>query len=895
MTQPEFGVTQFVRGMAWHDAGKPFILDTGKHAPLGYWLLRLAGYPGEALVALAHGNSSKAKTLQAYFELSRQPLPAVLLLCNSLDTLSASIYSFQSRPLQTDRHTFQNSFSRLVRASPELGAAFAVQHADRDEQLYKPLRKEFVAALPASWKNVVTLDAIEQATRLSPGTVTAAPLPDSSQAIQVVERFMWGYPERTYPSVNDTSLALHCRISGVLAFTVYRNIERGLHSQWLDAQITAAAGPQPITDAPSAVREHLNASLVRVSFDGHQQWVEEAARLDDLNGARVLAQRMRTAFKRALAEKLGVPELAEFLWISESAFDLVYLLPQALGSPTDLETLIHASYIAAVDWLVSGADNPESLQRLLKDDFQRAESLTITSQPEMRALRDQLVTLGYTAHVVPVVPSAKTVDFGELAADYGKRLLEAYVSSRGRQPASQRALQSAVTILAESEATATEDVCTVCGTHPVYQPLADRLPDDVFLRKVTHEFRGEAERPCLSCIARRVLAHKQVQVDALHQMLVLDPATSQVNVQASSQPKLSPPVELVHGEGLAGPDDYLDLGAAFVRLARKPQPDRPLDIFPTISYAADSLGNVAMLTLDTTEAVSGEYDYRTALTRVDAKNSTGTERASPAWDAFIKDYAAFCSLIQQKAPDVLAEVQIVKPHLARVLARQACISTFFKAIAPGLEGAGIRVLPLDITYPTGRWLIPAMELRKALDALKRTIAKDLLAVPDVELDDLTRRLLSLMIPPLLDGTVIVFKQKFPIYLVMESERTLRTELATQYPVNAKTWYGVHLALADLRGTLTSRAQLAAVVGLNELPDLLQLTQDVDRRTITGRAADLGRGAEGDRWAQAIADARLFVRSGWWRVSDAQRREHAEALTKDETFRPVLFLKQMARE
>jgi hypothetical protein len=287
------------------------------------------------------------------------------------------------------------------------------------------------------------------------------------------------------------------------------------------------------------------------------------------------------------------------------------------------------------------------------------------------------------------------------------------------------------------------------------------------------------------------------------------------------------------------------------------------------------------------------YDYRPTRARVD--DATAEERASPVWDAFIQGYDAYCRKVAQETPDLLNQVEVVEPHLARVLARQVSISRFFEAVAGRLESAEIRALALDTTYPIGRWLVPAMELPRVLTTIEKAVASDLLAIPGETLDGPARRFLELTIPPLLDGTVVVFKQKFPIYLVMEAERVLRAELAAEQPVAEDGWYGLHLALADMRGTLTGRAPGRAVVTLEALPDLLELNRKVDRRSVTGRVADLGRGEPGDEWARDVADARLFVRSGWWRLGDLERREAAQALTEKGTFGPVLFLKQMARE
>lgn len=918
----------FVRGIAWHDIAKPFYLGREKHSRTGFMLLVAAGHREEATAALCHvaGNHLR-ENLRQYHQLSdRARLPAVLLLSNALDRLAASSYSFMEdfdlerlspRPL----NAWHNPFTHLPEFHSTLNKRFQVEDAQRSQEVDGKLRYAVANSdsTPTAWRDYLdellqfggdTGAALVWPEELEPATGEDGQLVDP---VALFYEYSRAYPERTYPPVNDTVLSEHTRLSAVFAWVVYRNLAAAPHP-FLEWAITPAPDGGQLPDGSDAVdfvsprrefglgyapgqalvRDHLRGYLVRITFNGHRQWVEEAARLDDLNGAQVLTARMRTAFKRELAAQLEVEELAEFLSVSESAFDLVYLLPEALGDENDLKALIHDSYQAALDWLVDGQDNPDSLRELLDDDFRRADPpLGITAPTQMADLKKQLLSLGYNTHIERIQPPTDEEDYGAFSAAYGEMLLKAYRNSHQQKRASLTALRSAIAVLAESEATASEDVCTICGTHPVYRPLADRMADDEFLKKVTHTFRDEPERLCLACIARRALAHKQVQVEALHHMLAYDPATGQIRAGPADELKLGLPPALLHTGELEGRDDFVDMGAAFVRLARRREAKHSLDIFPTVSYAADSMGNVAMLTLSATDAVFEAYDYRPARRRVE--QASDAERASPAWDAFIKDYDTFCRQIADTQAELLEQVEVVKPHLARALARQARISRFFEAVTDRLEDAGIRALALDTTYPTGRWLVSAMELPGALETLGKTVAADLLAAPDGVLDELTRRLLVLIAPSLLDGTVVVFKQKFPIYLVMEAERALRAELATGQPFSGGGWYGIHLALADMRGTLTSRVAGRAVVTLDALPDLLELSRKVDRRSVTGRVADLGRDKPGAKWAQEVANARIYVRSGWWRLGEQGRLGAARALIREDTFRSVLFLKRMARE
>jgi hypothetical protein len=901
----------FVRGIAWHDIAKPFYLGRAKHSRTGFLLLAAAGYQEEATYALCHiAGTELRQNLRQYRELmSEVSLPALLLLSNALDRLAASSYSFMQKDFTPPFHAWHNPFTHLPEFHLKLEKP--LQAKDHTQGIDKPLRENLVSNAPPQWEktleNLLEIGGKEDKS-LSSDRLEPAP---GVNPVALLYEYSCTYPERTYPPVNDTVLSEHTRLSAVFAWVVYRNLEAA-GDDILDTTITLneegawlpdgsdavdfvsldpKRDPRPFAPGQRLVCAHLDGYLVCITFSGHQQWVEDAARLDDMNGAQVLTVRMRTAFKRVLAAQLGVVELAEFLWISESAFDLVYLLPKALGDTDRLEELIQDSYQAAVDWLVDGQDNPDSLRNLLQEDFRRAQPpLDITAPPTMAELKEQLLSLAYNTQIEWVEPPMDKDDYGTFTTTYGTRLLEAYRRSHESRGFPRTALDSAVASLMKFEKTAAEDVCTICGTHPVYGPLADRMPEDEFLKKVTHTFREEPERPCLACITCRALAHKQVQAEMLHQILSYDPGTGRVRAQPTAGGRLRPPPTMFAVAEVKDPDDFLDMGAAFVRLARKSDALHPLDIFPTVSYAADSMGSVAMLTLSTTNAMFEKYDYRPARDWV--AKATSAERASPAWDAFLTDYDAFCEQVANTHSHLLEQVQVVEPHLARVLARQARISRFFDAIAGRLEQEGIRVLALDTLYPTGRWLVPAMQLPDTLKILLKAVAADLLAIPGDALDRPTRRFMELTVPPLLDGTVVVFKQKFPIYLVMETERVLRAELAAEQPFAAEGWYGMHLALADTRGTLTGRAAGKGVVTLDALPGLLALNEQVDRHSVTARVADLGRA---DPWAQHVADARLFVRSGWWRMNEQERLEAARSLTKEDTFAAVLFLKRTARE
>jgi len=892
----------FVRGMAWHDLAKPFFQGNPKHSRAGFLLLAAAGYREEGTVALCHiAGKDLGRNLEQYRQLNGPPLPALLLLCSPLDRLAASTYSFMTQGFSDPAyHAWHNPFTHLPEMQPQLHSRF--QARDLSSGFEAPLRAHLLAQTPTAWQMPLN-DLLERSRKDLPLVETRLPVIAGKNLLDLLLPYSETYPERTYAPVNDTLLSAHTRLSAVLAWVVYRNLKRA-SKDILNWTLTLETDTARLPDSSDAidfvslrdktlfsagealVRDHIGAQLVRISLSGHRQWTEEAARLDDLKGAQQLTALLRTALKRAITGQLGVVDLADFLWLSESTFDLVYLLPEAVADPLEL---IQAGYDQALAWLVDGADNPDSLQKLLEADFRAADPPLDLARPRaLAALKAELACLGYSVSIEPVQPPQGHPSYGAFTAAFGQRLLEAYRNSLNQSQTPSASLQTALKTLTATEPLAAEEVCSICSTHPVYRPLADRVSDDYFLRKVTHTFRDDPEQPCLSCIARRALAHKQVQVEALHRMIRYDPVTGRLQTGPATDPPMDVPPLLLHTGRLTGLDDYLDLRAAFVRRARRTNSPHPLDIFPTVSYAADSLGNIALLTLQASQAVFAAYSFRSA--RQQLRELDRIKPLPPVWKIFAEDYDAFCNKVAAEAPHLLDQVEVIQPHLARVLAREARLSHFFEDVAPAFEAAGIRVLALETRYPVGRWLIPAMLLPQALKHLGQTIAVNLLALPDSELDDQARQFLKLAAPPLLDGSIVVFKQKYPIYLVLEAARTLQAELG---PLPAA--YGLRLGLTDLRGILSSTAPRQALVTLDWLPELLALNDRVDRRSVTLRAADLGRASQEGHWAQAVADARLFIRSGWWGLPETEQQKAAEALTAPGAFEPILFFKTMSRE
>lgn len=870
-------ITEFVRGLAWHDLGKPFALSTQRHAPLGYWLLQLGAATGEARVAWAHGNPDNT-ALKGYLQTLESSLPAVLLLSNSLDRLAASVYSFQTRDLartvKIPWHSRQNPFTRLPEAltvgGPRLIDAIPQQWED-------PLWAAAIndPHLPGEWRAALTATAKQQAEG-SPQTV-AAPLPAGADALKVLRQAMTRFPERTYPAVNDTSLEQHGRLAGILGFVVYRNLEQDPAGKatWLEGAITLEGDTLSKPDNPQgAVREHLSASLLRITFEGIRQSFENAARVDDLLGALKLAERLRQHFKAALAEQLQAPELGEFLPISEGEFALSYLLP---GNEADLRAQVQQAYADAIQRLAA-----EVIAKRLRRDFPEADAY----RPD---LEKQWLALPYGLRMLPV-PAPRDNRFDFFAAEYGKRLLQAYVESQTYAPVPEAApagLSSSPLPVAET--------CDVCGTHPIWQPPAemDEADQAEWPRRrnfAAHIFRGEREQICLSCAARRELAFGAVakRLEAIvHPMLK---PGAQAGLWRAAQPETGPalPPFLSAAVQLTASDDLADAGACFVRYHRTPNgvDKTEIDLFPTVSYAADANGNVVLLTLSPTPRLFEAYDYQPAL-KVCADHAQDDHDAELWQQAF----ADFIVSVEKEGKADMAPLHTVEPHLARVMERSAWIQRFYAALEAQLSTAAhegqrpMRVLPLGVDFPTLRLLLPADRLDDALRLLDQVVTETLFSATCNTKPEVRRKqheFLRLITPDLLHGAVILFKHKFPLYLALEAERALFRQLAT----SKDAWYGFRLACSDLRGSLSEIGPLDATLTYGNLGEVLELVEKVDRPTLLQYAETR------QNVSAALAQAQAVVRAnhiGRTQVGYVQRLAADPAL-----FDAVFFITRAIR-
>jgi hypothetical protein len=983
MTGDTIGITKFVRGMVWHDIGKPFHLGTGGHIWLGYWLLREAGCSGESLLALAHGggNWDNLKgALKPYFEEQHTPntLPAMLILANPLDRLSASVYSLLSRRFERQNfldektplfHAWQNPFSRLPMYSNDLERRFIVRESydnaqvphRRDEQLDNPSRDRLIDVLPDGWDQYIDRELLDNATRADTALEAASQENANGQAlIQTLLRFQAQYPERTHLPANDTTLQEHCRLGGALAFVLHRNLEQ-TQSAWLTRRMWLEKGKGGnkyrlgFPDGPNTADEihtylkdkngwteaqrvacsHLDASLVRIAFEGQRELFENAVRVDDLLGARALTERFLDRFEEQLAHVLGVEDL---MWSSEgdnrqclltlhrSQFDLFYVLPPhpTGDSVTTIEEAVHSAYEGALEKIV------DKLLEDLEEDFGKAVGdgeLSFDDEAE-EALCDQLRALSYRVRILDldVAPAYEVDTFADFTSEYGTALVNNFSDSREYPivPAADLPFQ------AESE----EDVqlpadktCDVCGNHPILEPFVELLDDEKwkpYVQKVAHHFREEPERPCISCIARRILSHGAVsrETPGLEEMVTWDdeidpPCKLRArlpdeikDLQTEQGMKIpNPPPSLVTSVEFEDDDDFLDLGAAYARYRRggtgKLLYDEPPELFPTIGYAADANSNVILLALQPTSMLDKTYNYTCsayAIGNPQRKVKKGFRRPEDDKGRWQASVALIYRWVQANQGEDLAKNMIaIKPHLARVLERIRHIRDFYRTLKVELEAEPMRVLPLDVNFPTLRLLLPADQLDQALHVLDRVVTESLFSATHYE-DWEDRReaheqILKLIVPDLLHGAVVLFKQKFPLYLALEAERDVFHQLAISdpkeppdkrcYPSNSQ-WYGFRLGFSDLRSSLSEVGPIQAEVAYADLGEVLELAdpmKGVDRRTV------LQHKATADYISPELAEARTWVRT---RRVGTFRPEQAEALSETSLFPPVHFIKRAIR-
>lgn len=813
----------------------------------------------------------------------------------------------------------------------------------RDEQLDNPLRDQLVDTLPDDWRSHIDREWLNNATR-SETALEAEPRKDADgqTLIQTLLRFQTQYPERTYPPANDTTLGEHCRLSGALAFVLYRNLEEAegpwLGQQvWLESQGNSNRYLLGVLERSEAAKEihtylkdtngwtkaqkvacsHLDASLVRIAFEGHRELFENAVRVDDLLGARALTERFLDQFEKQLADALGVPDL---MWPSEgdsrrclltihrSQFDLFYVLPPhpTGDGVTTIEEAVHSAYRESLKKI------GDELLADLRRDFRKAVDVGVLSfgNDAKQALREQLRALSYRVRILDldVTPADDAETFADFTSAYGNVLVNTFSDSREYPivPVADLPLQ------AESEEDVrlpADETCDVCGNHPFFEPFVELLDDEEwkpYVQKAVHHFREEPERPCISCIARRILSHGVVAEETLWLKEMInwtDGETKTPRKLIAKTTKKSPalPPFLTTSAEFKNEDDFLDLGAAYARYRRRDGHHR-LELFPTLGYAADANSNVVLLALQSTKMLQKAYDYTPSVEEI-GHLPEAVKSGDRALESDRERWQASVSLIYHWAkanqPEIAENMLAVKPHLARVMERIRRLRIFYRDLKEALETEPMRILPLDVDFPILRLLLPADRLDQALRVLDRVVTESLFsATHHKNLTDRqqTHELLKLIVPDLLHGAVVLFKQKFPLYLALEAERDVFHQLEAsdpKEPAGQRTrpansqWYGFRLGFSDLRGSLSQVGPLHAEVTYENLGRVLDLVDKVDRRTV------LQYKQTSDYISPELAGAQAMVRT---RRVRGLKSEHIKALNdeREAIFKPVHFIKRAIR-
>ena len=958
MKRSEPRITQFVRGMAWHDIGKPFHLGTHGHIWLGYWLLYQAGYPDEGVIALTHGAGSSE--LASYFKEGGRPIPALFLLNDPLDKLSASIYSLLSRRFKTNAflgknedtierknplfHAWQNPFSRLPIYSNDLEKPLIIRESynnasvpdNRKRQLDEALKNRLLFILPDSWASHLR-DDIDGATN-SKVALAAKPGSDLNGNVLMDKllRFQVHYPERTYPPANDTTLQEHCRLGGALAYVLHRNLAQD-RPEWLASKRVWQSGdiivlgkeddteevteflnpraPELWNDARKITCKHMDASLVRIAFEGQRELFENAVRVDDLLGTRALTERFLDQFEEHLADVLGVPDL---MWGSEgdnrqclltihrSQFDLFYVLPPhpTGDGVTTIEEVVHSAYEETLKKIV------DELLENLKRDFRKAAGELSFDDEAKGALRNQLRNLSYRVRILDldVTPADEIDTFADFTSEYGTALVDNFRDSREHPivPPADLPLQAKSE---EDVRLSADKTCDVCGNHPIFEPFVKLLDDEEwkpYVQKVVHHFREEPELPCISCIARRILSHGVVAGETLWLDEMVDWADAETGggykliAKKTEKSPATPPLLMTSSE-FKDEDDFLDLGAAYARY-RQRNDHYQLELFPTIGYAADANSNVVLLALQPTAMLQEAYDYTHSIKEI-GNLPEAVKRGDRTPESDRERWQASVSLVydwaKEHQPEIADNMLAIKPHLARVMERIRRVQIFYRDLKDALETEPMRVLPLDVNFPTLRLLLPADQLDQALRVLDRVVTETLFSATHYE-DWEERReaheFLKLIVPDLLHGTVVLFKQKFPLYLALEAERDVFHQLEASDPnelANERTrpgnsqWYGFRLGFSDLRGSLSEVGPIQAEVTYENLGEVLNLVDKVDRRTV------LQYKQTEQYISLELAEAQALVRT---RRVQGLRPSHIEALGDEERelFKPVHFIKRAIR-
>lgn len=953
-------IAELILGTYEHDLFKPFWLGNFQHALLGYAWQRAAGRSEARCAAVLLHNAenilpNRARHLDSW-PAGQHTLPRALLLAPAMDWIASASYALydeeaetaaeerlsdgDEQPKPTDDRakrpaplhkrfeawpaSIQNPFSRL----PVWEGAVLASRATAviSEQGTFGNAGDFVTErfrpklAGEKWAEALTgaLRDLGKAATAAAGRPVFERILARVRSLSAEQRDLLGqvytaFPERTYPPPNDTGLAAHTRLTANLYHLALAQLPAGHGLAGLglelmgDDEIRWWTAYKNRARTVSEALKHLSCDVATVRLAGLEERFVSAVRLDDLQGVKQLADRMRYAFKRQMLASLGfagapdADRLADVLCLSESRFAMTYLLPADYARDEDeMRERLHGLYDAAWQDVASkpygkpeGGWAPSLLETLAGDLGEARAMLRPDAERLVRGLQVMLPAFG-VARVDTADLAGESLEerFGQrLVEGYGKALREASPGSLGRE-----AWQA--TTLGNWTPQLDEAICDRCQGAPAWTALGDQAygrngqPANPTLEKFFHGFREEQEELCEACAAQRSLAHGVTQAEALATMIWGEVAPDGsvkldfgpvLGADGTTQVALPP---LLHRKDAVRPDETMvDLNACYIR-RRRDGGDDLLERFPTVAYAADRNSNVAMLTLRTTDALIGEQMIPEGCVKLLTTAGDKAREALRAWH----DLRWYYFFLDRAGKEEALHKQLLElpAHLARVLQRQATVTAFYEMLPRRWAAAGVRALALETRHPVGRYLLPAEALTTALEVLDRSLCLDLLAVNGedlglVDADAMThadaydiraqesgsgavvreralRALLCSYVPKLVVGTALVFKQKQALYLMLRAEERLQREVVRR-PVAA-------VGLADMRGTLVDRGTVYASYGFGTWADVREMAQGVDRDSLAGLMTDWDRVAEAKKRGEPAAALTAVAQANWVRRASA---------------------------
>lgn len=804
-----------ILGTYEHDLLKPFWLPNRHHAELGYLYLKSVqqSTPTRYAAVFLHVPNSYYDHLNEFAkDHPGVSLAKALLIAPVIDRLASASYSLLDsfEDMKAWPPSVQNPFSRLllytkfnslgrVRAEEgQTGSEFAESRFQQFlidlsgslglQQTYKTLVAQLVHVRQTSSKrNEIDFaeDAIAESFKSFISQI-------NSEQIIAVDSAYRVFAERTYPTANDTFLASHTKLAANLYNLFLSNLPIGHQlngdglEQWLQdrTQLNFWLGRKPRTSINllNDILPLLSTYVCQIRLTGLDAYFTNAVRLDDLQGAKLLADRIRYMLKRQMCTAFGLGDqaeeaafdgtkLADLLCISESRFTLTYLMPASLvQQQEELPGLLYECYRKALLDVVTKEypparqveqRSPQPLLDFLRSDIRRSLARDVNGkqvdlQPNATELLEglELFLPTFAFAYVDGTPDTST----QLEEGYGKKVVIAYQQVQedpGLMPAT---IQTQLQQMAAVEETIA--LCTSTGAARAWQALSNHAygrPGHTEVQQLLeyfHDFRaGAVEEPeeiSQVVTAMRGLAHGVAQEEALKQMVkceVADPCLSDksdqltLKYQDAADPKLPLPPLLQRTGEIPQNGKLVDLNAAYIRTRSDEDAADPLIRFPSVTYAADHHSNVALITLRPTPQVYEKqcfpagfvYDVNGDGTHFDLRDENG-KALNTELQAYQDLYTYYFNLSGKgKETALRAELMTIPAHLARVLQRQETITRFFGALHLRLQAAGVRSLKLEDRFPVGRYLVPANLLTRALEVLDRSICLDLLAVNGVDL------------------------------------------------------------------------------------------------------------------------------------------------------------------